>query len=74
MKGLTFFMKIKTYKFAKCRITLKYFKLIEVQCNVIFLSVFGVELDVKNESQKCGRMHLSNKTPKASRANIIDCS
>ena len=30
-------------------IYLKYLKLIEVQCNVIFLLTFGVELDVQNE-------------------------
>ena len=37
-------------------------KLIEVQCNVLFVSVFGVELAVQNEREKesleCGKMHI----------------
>ena len=34
-------------------------KLIEVQCNVLFLSTFGVEIDVREkESLECGRMHI----------------
>ena len=40
-------MRIKKCKFA---ITLKYLKLFEVQCNLLFLSVFGVELDVNKEA------------------------
>ena len=45
-----FFMKIPTKcKFQKHVITLKYQGLFEVQCNVLFMSVFGVELPVKNE-------------------------
>ena len=38
-----------------------YFKLIEVQCNVLFLSAFGIELDSKmreKESLEYGRMHI----------------
>ena len=49
-------------------ITQKYFKLIEVQCNVLFLSAFGVELAVKIEGKKSleyGRMHTwASKTQK----------
>ena len=41
-------MKIKKCKFAKYVITQKYLKLIE-----LFLSVFCVKLDVKNEIKKC---------------------
>ena len=45
-----FFMKIPTKcKFQKHVITLKYQGLFEAQCNVLFMSVFGVELPVKNE-------------------------
>ena len=37
-------------------------KLIEVQCNVLFVSIFGVELAVQNEREKesleCGKMHI----------------
>ena len=42
-------------------ITQKYLKLIEVQCNVLFLSVLGVELVVKMRekvSLEYGRMHI----------------
>ena len=46
--------------------------MIEVQCNVLFLSTFGVEIDVKNERKRVSRMwenaYLSIKNPKASRA------
>ena len=42
---------------------IKYLKLFEVQCNVLFLSVFGVELAVKYERKRvknveCGRIHI----------------
>ena len=56
-----FFMKIKECKFAKGLITKKYLKLIEVQCNVLFLSAFGVEVDVINERKmhlEYGRIHI----------------
>ena len=42
-------------------ITQKYLKLIEVQCNVLFLSGFGVELAVKMRgkvSLEYGKMHI----------------
>ena len=46
--------------------------MIEVQCNVLFLSTFGVEKDVKNWRKRVSRMwenaYLSIKNPKASRA------
>ena len=46
--------------------------MIEVQCNVLFLSTFGFEIDVKNERKRVSRMwenaYLSIKNPKASRA------
>ena len=35
--------------------------MIEVQCNVLFLSTFDIEIDVKireKESLECGRMHI----------------
>ena len=63
-----FFMKIKECKFAKGLITEKYLKLIEVQCNILFLSVFGVELDDINERKNAFRIwvnaYLSIKNPK----------
>ena len=47
-------------------------QLIEVQSNVLFLSTFGVEVDVKNWRKRISRMwenaFLSIKIPKASRA------
>ena len=41
-------MKIKN----RCK---KYLNLIELQCNVLFLSGFGVELDIKNERKRVCR-------------------
>ena len=47
-------------------------KLIEVNANALFLSTFGVIIDVKNERKRVSRMcenaYLSIKNPKASRA------
>ena len=45
-------MKIKKCKFGKGVIAWKYFKLIEVQCNLLFLSAFGIEVDVNNERKE----------------------
>ena len=46
--------------------------MIEVNSNVLFLSTFGVKIDVKNERKRVSRMcenaYLSIKNPKASRA------
>ena len=46
--------------------------MIEVKSNVLFLSTFGVKIDVKNErkrvSRMCENVYLSIKNPKASRA------
>ena len=50
--------------FAKYVITLKYLKLIEVQCNVLFLLVFG---GVRNERKIWENVYLSIETPKDSR-------
>ena len=57
--------------FQRCNNILKCVKFIELQCNILFLLDFGVELGVTNErkkSLKCGRMYVyfSIKTPKAS--------
>ena len=45
--------------------------MIEVNSNALFLSTFGVKIDVKNERKKVSRMcdnaYLSIKSPKASR-------
>ena len=46
--------------------------MIEVNSNALFLSTFGVKIDVKNERKRVSRMcenaYLSIKNPKASRA------
>ena len=46
--------------------------MIEVNSNVLFLSTFGIKIDVKNERKRVSRMcenaYLSIKNPKASRA------
>ena len=51
---------------------IKYLKLIEIQCNVLFLPVLGVELGVRNERKRAYRMwenaYLNIKNPMASRA------
>ena len=50
----------------------KIFKFIEVKSNALFLSTFGVKIDVKNKrkrvSSMCENAYLSIKNPKASRA------
>ena len=47
--------------------------MIEVNSNALFLSTFGVKIDVKNERKRVSRMcenaYLSIKNPKASRAH-----
>ena len=47
-------------------------KFIEVKSNALFLSTFGVKIDVKNKRKRVSRMcenaYLSIKNPKASRA------
>ena len=45
-------------------------KFIEVKSNALFLSTFGVKIDVKNKrvSRMCENAYLSIKNPKASRA------
>ena len=50
------FMRIKKCKFGKGLIAWKYFKLIEVQCNLLFLSAFGIEVDVNSERKRVSRM------------------
>ena len=48
------------------------FKLIEVQCNVLLLSVFGVELDVKNErKRKTSRVDLRTLDPGSHDSNLL---
>ena len=49
-------MKIKIWVLVYKNIS----KLIEVQSNVLFLSAFAVEVDVKmrERSLECGRMHI----------------
>ena len=46
--------------------------MIEVNSNALFLSTFGVKIDVKNERKRVSRMcenaYLGIKNPKASRA------
>ena len=48
--------------------------MIEVNSNALFLSTFGVKIDVKNErkrvSRMCENVYLSIKNPKASRAHL----
>ena len=60
-------MKIKN----KCSIS-ECLKFIEVKSNALFLSTFGVKIDVKNKRKRVSRMcenaYLSIKNPKASRA------
>ena len=60
-------MKIKN----KCSIS-ECLKFIEVKSNALFLSTFGVKIDVKNKGKRVSRMcenaYLSIKNPKASRA------
>ena len=62
-------MKIKN----KCSIS-ECFKFIEVKSNALFLSTFGVKIDVKNKRKRVSRMcenaYLSIKNPKASRARL----
>ena len=62
-----FFMKLKN----KCSIS-ECLKFIEVKSNALFLSTFGVKIDVKNKRKRVSRMcenaYLSIKNPKASRA------
>ena len=73
IKGMTFFYEDIKKQFCKgCNNIKIYLKLIEVQCNIIFLSDLGVEKAVKNERKRVSRMwknaYLSIKIPKASRA------
>ena len=55
----------------KCSIS-ECLKFIEVKSNALFLSTFGVKIDVKNKRKRVSRMcenaYLSIKNPKASRA------